>query len=143
MSLGRYRESLQYGEQALRISQSDSRILQIVGESHYYLGNYLNALKALENYVAADPLGSLIDQVYYFMGLVFIEFEEFHHADIALTSALHFNDARADWWERLGFARAQLGDSARAIDAYNRALTLEPNNNAIEQAILELQNIVQ
>ena len=127
LALRRYEDALQYGLRALEISRFDSRIVHIVAESHYYLGNYQDALGYFEEYVAIAPTGDLVDQIYYNMGEIFLRFGEYHHADAALSTAVYLNDGVAAWWSRLGFAREQAGDYPYALEAYERALELNPN----------------
>ena len=133
LALGRYEDALEYGLQALEVSRFDSRIIQIVGSANYFLGNNLEALEYLQEYVAIAPTGRLIDQVYYFLGEIFIEFGEYHHADIALSAALYHDDNVASWWSRLGFAREQLQDYEYALEAYERALDINPNLGSVTQ----------
>jgi tetratricopeptide (TPR) repeat protein len=133
LALGRYEEALEYGLQALEVSRFDSRVIQIVGEANYFLGNNMEALEYLQEYAAISPTGSLIDQVYYYLGEIFIEFGEFHHADIALTAAVYHEDGVASWWSRLGFVREQLEDYQYALQAYDRALELNPNLGSATQ----------
>ena len=127
LALGRYEEALEYSLQALEISRFDSRIIQVAGAANYFLGNNMEALEYLQEYVAISPTGGLIDQVYYFLGEIFIEFGEYHHADIALSAAVYHDGQQAAWWSRLGFVREQLQDYEYALEAYNRALELNPN----------------
>jgi tetratricopeptide (TPR) repeat protein len=133
LALGRYEDALEYGLQALEVSRFDSRIIQIVGEANYFLGNNMEALEYLQEYVAIAPTGSLIDQVYYYLGEIFIDFGEYHHADIALTAAVYHQDGVASWWSRLGFVREQLEDYQYALQAYARALELNPSLGSATQ----------
>ncbi|NBC30982.1 MAG: tetratricopeptide repeat protein [Spirochaetes bacterium] len=133
LALGRYEEALEFGLQALEVSRFDSRIIQIVGEANYFLGNNMEALEYLQEYVAISPTGSLIDQVYYYLGEIFIDFGEYHHADIALTAAVYHEDSVASWWSRLGFVREQLEDYEYALQAYDRALELNPSLGSATQ----------
>jgi predicted Zn-dependent protease len=48
----------------------------------------------------------------------------FRHADIALSTAVHWVPGNAAWWTRLAYARENAGDLADAIAAYERALSL-------------------
>lgn len=125
LALGRYEDALEYGLNAMEISRFDARIIYIVGEAHRYLGNFEESLSYLEEYVAVDPNGRQVHQVYYNMGEVFLELEEYNHADAALSTAVHFDDDRASWWSRLGVAREQAGDYEHAEEAYERALELD------------------
>ena len=127
LALDRHEDALQYGLRALEISRFDSRIVHIVGEAHYFLGNYQDALGYFEEYVAIAPTGDLVDQVYFYMGEIFVRFGEYNHADAAFSTACHLNGDNAAWWSRLGFAREQAEDYAHAVNAYQRALEINPN----------------
>ncbi len=126
LALDRYEEALEYGLQGLQVSRFDHRIVNIVGEAHYRLGHYKEALQYMQNYAALAPTGSLIDEVYYVMGEIHIRLEEYHHADIALTTAVYLNASRAQWWARLGYAREMAGSPEYAADAYRQALQRNP-----------------
>lgn len=126
LSLGRFDEALEYGQRGLRVSRFDHRLVHIVGEAHFRLNNNLEALDHLETYAALAPTGTQIDEVYYAMGEVLIRLEEYHRADIALSAAVGFDDTRALWWARLGFAREMAGSEVFAQAAYEQALARNP-----------------
>jgi tetratricopeptide (TPR) repeat protein len=132
LGLNRYEDALQWGERALQISRFDHRLVGVVAEANYALGNNIEALDALEEYVAIAPTGTLIPVVYYMMGEIFLRFGEFFHADIALTTAVYHNGTNARWWTRLGFAREQAEAYESAREAYNRAIQLSPGGGAAE-----------
>jgi tetratricopeptide (TPR) repeat protein len=135
LRLGRYEEALQYAEQGMEVSRYDPRMVEVVGEVHYYQGRNLKALDWLEEYTVLSPTGSRIDTVYYLMGEIFIRLGEFHHADIAITTAVHHTSQVAKWWARLGYAREMAEEYQYAIEAYNEALRLKPNYTDAEQGI--------
>ncbi|MFW5694651.1 MAG: tetratricopeptide repeat protein [Alkalispirochaeta sp.] len=127
LALDRDEDALEAGLDGLEVSRFDHRLLNIVGEAHYRLGNDTEALQYLQNYAAVAPTGSLIDEVYYVMGEVHLRLEEYHHADIALTTAVHLNGDRPQWWARLGYAREMAGSPDYAAEAYREALDRNPN----------------
>jgi tetratricopeptide (TPR) repeat protein len=127
LALERDQEALEAGLQGLQVSRFDHRLLNIVGEAHYRLGNDLEALQYMQNYAAVAPTGSLIDEVYYVMGEIHLRLEEYHHADIALTTAVYLNSNRPQWWARLGYAREMAGSPEYATQAYQQALERNPN----------------
>lgn len=139
LALGRLEDALEYGQRGLRISRFDVRLIHIVGEAHYRSGNYQEALQYLQDYAGLAPEGRQIDQVYYLMGEVFLQFEEYNHADIALTTAVHLNANRAVWWTRLGFAREMAGDEGSAAAAYRSALQLDPNQAAAREGLARVE----
>ncbi|MEX2445488.1 MAG: tetratricopeptide repeat protein [Alkalispirochaeta sp.] len=127
LALNRDEDALEAGLDGLQVSRFDHRLLNIVGEAHYRLGNDTEALQYLQNYAAVAPTGSLIDEVYYVMGEVHLRLEEYHHADIALTTAVFLNSNRPRWWARLGYAREMAGSPEYAAEAYQEALDRNPN----------------
>lgn len=127
LALGRYDDALEYGRRGLEVSRFDHRIVHIVGEANYQLGNNVEALQYLQNYAALAPRGTLIDEVYYLMGEIHIRLEEYHHADIAITTAVFLDGTRGRWWARLGYAREMAGSPEFALEAYRSALERNPN----------------
>jgi tetratricopeptide (TPR) repeat protein len=123
---------------ALQVSRFDHRILAVMGEAQYQLGNYLTALQYLQEYASVRPDGPLIDQMYQLMAEVHINLNEFHHADIAYTTAVHITADNALWWSRLGFAREQAGRPDAAASAYRQALSLNPGLAAAREGLERL-----
>jgi len=127
LKLKRYQEALDSTQKALNISRYDPRILEIMGEALYFLGKRQEALKYFEEYVAVAPTGGRIDLAYYYMGEIFILQGRYNHADIAFSTALYHSPNTADWWARLGYVREQAGDYQWSLEAYGKALALNPN----------------
>lgn len=125
--LGRYQEALEESRKGLKISRYDARIVEIVGEANFYLGKNLEALKWFEEYAVLAPTGGRIDNVYFFMGELFIRMGEYNHADIAFSTAVYHAPNIARWWARLGYAREMAKDYNYSIEAYNKALELAPS----------------
>jgi tetratricopeptide (TPR) repeat protein len=124
ISLGRYDEALIFAQAGRAISRYDSRIVEILGEINYYQGRNAEALQFFQEYVNLAPEGQRIDRVYYYLGEVYIRLGRFRHADIALTTAVHWVPGNAIWWTRLAYARESAGDLREAVTAYERALSL-------------------
>ncbi|MDR3201159.1 MAG: tetratricopeptide repeat protein [Spirochaetales bacterium] len=129
LRMGRYQDALSYGNRGLGVSRYDHRMIQIVGEANYNLGNNLEALKYFEEYVSIAPTGDAIGEIYYFLGEIFIRLGEWNNADIAFTTAVHYNPNIAVRWARLGYAREQAKDYRYSLEAYNKALQLNSNLN--------------
>ena len=124
ISLGRYEEALRFANMARTINRHDPRIIEILGEVYFFLGNNNEALRYFQHYINIAPEGNRIHLVYYFIGEIFIRTGRFRHADIALSTAVHKRPGNAEWWTRLAFARENAGDLAQAVVAYERALAL-------------------
>ena len=124
--LGRYEEALRYARIARGLSRYDPRVVEIFGEVHYFQGNNNEALQFFQEYINLAPAGQRIENVYYFIGEIYIRLGKFRHADIALTTAVHWLPGNAEWWVRLAFARENAGDLAEAITAYEKAVELNP-----------------
>ena len=142
LHLGRNQEALSYGRRALEVSRYDHRIIHIVGEANYHLGNSLEALKYFEEYVAIAPTGDYIGEVYYLMGEVFIRMGEWNNADIAFSTAVHYNPNVAARWARLGYAREQAKDYRFSLEAYNKALQLNSNHSDALRGRQRVQSIL-
>ena len=123
----RYRETINYGNQASK-KYRDMRIIESMGVAYYYTGNYDRALANFKTYAGELPEGSFIDDVYYFLGEIYIRKGEFNNADIALSTAVHHYPKSAIWWTRLGYAREQAGSFEGALKAYDQALKINKNN---------------
>jgi tetratricopeptide (TPR) repeat protein len=124
ISLGRYEEALSYARQGRSLSRYDPRIIEILGEISYYQGRNSDGLDYFQEYVNLAPEGGRIDWVYYFIGEIYIRLGRFRHADIALSTAVHYVPGNAVWWTRLGYARENARELAAAVQAYERALAL-------------------
>lgn len=131
--LGNYDEALKYARQGMEFSRYDPRMVEVVGEVHFYQGRNLEALKWFEEYTVLSPTGPRIDTVYYLMGEIYIRLGEYNRADIAITTAVYHTPTVAQWWSRLGYAREQAGDYKYALEAYNEALRLKPGFSEAER----------
>lgn len=125
--LGRYEDAVSYSKDALKWSRYDARVIETLGEANFFLGNYQAGLNYFQQYVALNPTGDRIGQVYSYMGEIYIRMGQYHHADIALTTALYHVPSIAQWWARLGYAREGTGNSVSAVEAYSKALSLQPS----------------
>jgi len=93
------------------------------------------ALQYFQEYASLAPEGQRIDAVYYFMGEIFIRQGKFRHADIALSTAVYWVPGNASWWVRLAYTRENAGDLSSAIEAYERALSLNPQLNDAQRGL--------
>jgi len=124
INLGRYEEAMRFANAARTINRHDPRVIEILGEVYFFMGNNAAALRYFQHYITIAPEGGRIHLVYHFIGEIFIRMGKFRRADIALTTAVHKNPGNAEWWTRLAFARENAGEFAQAVVAYERALAL-------------------
>ncbi len=125
VSLGRYADAENYALKGYALRR-DPRLTETLGETAYFLGRNDAALRNFQNYVAAVPEGGRVGMAYYYIGEIYLRLGRFGHADIAFSTALQFTPGSAKWWTRLGYARERFGDSIHALEAYKKALTIDP-----------------
>jgi tetratricopeptide (TPR) repeat protein len=123
--INRYEEAYTYALAGRDLSRYDIRIIEILGEVNYYLGRNSESLQYFQEYINLAPEGSRVDAVYYFLGEIYIRLGRFRHADIALSTAVHYMPGNAAWWARLAYARENAGDLQEAVRAYEQALALD------------------
>ncbi len=126
LKLKKYQDALQDAQKGLVIAPNDSRLIQVIGEAYFFLGKISEALQNLEEYVALQPSGSRIARVYWLMGECYISLREYQNADMALSTALYYEQSTPSWWARLGYAKEMAGDARGASESYSRALKLDP-----------------
>ena len=133
--LNRYEEALRFARAGRAIHRFDVRIVEILGEIYYFQGMNNEALQYFQEYASLAPEGQRVDAVYYFMGEIFIRQGKFRHADIALSTAVYLVPGNASWWVRLAYTRENAGDLSSAIEAYERALSLNPQLNDAQRGL--------
>ena len=138
--LNRFEEALRYARAGRALNRFDPRITEVLGEISYYQGRNNEAMQYFQEYANTAPEGQRIDVVYFFMGEILIRQGKFRHADIALSTAVHWQPGNAAWWARLAYTRESAGDLSSAIEAYERALSL---NSRLADAQRGLERIRQ
>jgi len=140
--LNRLEEAMRYARAGRALYRFDVRITQIMGEISYYQGRNDEALQYLQEYASIAPEGQRIDQVYYLMGEIFIRQGKFRHADIALSTAVHWVPNNAAWWVRLAYTRENAKDYSSAIEAYERALSLNSQLSDAKRGIERIRQLM-
>ena len=140
--LERHQDALNYAQQALKLNAYDFRVVEIVGESSFYLGKNIEALRAFEQYVVLAPAGDRIEKAYYFMGEVYLQLGQYNRADIALTTAVYHSPQTAAWWSRLGYARMLAKDYPAAKKAYDEALRQNPGLTEATRGLQQVESLL-
>lgn len=123
----KYNEVIRMGEAGLKETRYDFRLIESLGEAHYYLGHNSDSLRYFEEYASLMPTGAHIDVVYYFMGEIYLRLGQYYHADVAFSTAIYHSGKIARWWTRLGYVREMAAEYETALTAYERALELNPS----------------
>lgn len=124
-----YREVDYWATQALKLSPYDHRIIEILAEAKYFLGDNQQALKLFQNYISLiSSSGAKLGSAYYFIGEIYIRLAKFNHADIAFSQATHISPLQIDYWIKLGYAREMTKNYRGSAIAYETALKLNKNN---------------
>jgi tetratricopeptide (TPR) repeat protein len=142
LRLNRYDEALRFARAGRAINRYDIRMIEILGEVHYFLGMNSDALAYFQEFVSMTPEGNRIELVYFYMGEIFIRQGKFRHADIALTTAVHWVPNNASWWARLAYTRENAGDLASAAEAYERALSLNSQLTDAQRGLERIRRTV-
>ncbi len=125
--LNRHDDVIATGQAGLKVA-FDGRICEVMGESYYFLGQMDNCLKSLQKYIdVSGDSGDRGPTAFFFMGEAYLRLKKYSHADIAYSTAVLKEPSMPRWWFRLGSACEANGDWKRALDAYSKALALNPS----------------
>ncbi len=123
----RYDEAATWAEKGRALSKYDPRLIEILAEAQFYRGRNETALHLFQEYISYAPNGSRLSLVYFYMGEIYLRLAKYRHADMSFSAALQLENHNAPWWVRLGYAREMAKEYRYSIDAYSRALALNPN----------------
>jgi tetratricopeptide (TPR) repeat protein len=123
----KYEDAVTWGEQGLMLYPNEYRVIEAMGEAYFYLGDYSHSLASMQRYVNAVPQGERSSIAYFFIGEIFRLRGQYRHADIAYTHAVRLEPGVALWWYRMATVRESAGEYNPAVEAYQRALQLNPN----------------
>ena len=122
-----YSEAEYWAEKGRQVSKYDPRLVESQAEAKYFQGQNAAALALFQEYISLVPSsGSRYGEAYYYMGEIYIRQSKFNHADIAFTQAVKTEPLKDYWWTRLGYAREMAKNYSISLEAYDKALSLNP-----------------
>ena len=131
--LERYREVVDTATVALKL-KFDARIVEVMGEAYFHLGDDVTALRQLQRYIdSVGEWGERVATAYFYMAESYYRMKRYDHADIAYAMAVHREPGLARWWFRYAGAVEALGDYQRAYELYGSALKLNPGMSEAQQ----------
>ncbi|NIZ46633.1 hypothetical protein PVA44_04940 [Entomospira nematocerorum] len=149
VELGRYEEALSSAVEIETGAKKDSRLMQLLGEIYFYMGEGIRALPYFADYIAYNPTGDAVGRTYYQMAEVYLLQGRYYQAEIALTTAVYHNPSADRWWFRLGYTREQVSTLVSGSErifmlnsaktAYERAVQINPSNNEAKEKIAVLK----
>jgi len=125
--LNRHAEVISWGRLGMGAFPDEFRLLETMGQSFFFMGDFGQSLAYMERYTHLLPDGDRVALAYFFIGEIFRLTHKYHRADMAYTAALFAAPNMALWWYRLGSVRERVGDREPAMEAYRRAIELNPN----------------
>lgn len=139
-----YSEASYWSAKGREVLKYDPRLVEVQAESEYYLGKNNESLAHFQEYISlVGSSGSRIGEAYQFMGEIYIREEKYNHADISYSQAVRTDPLRDAWWSRLGYAREMAGEYVSATDAYEKALTLNPAQEAAKAGKLRVAQLAR
>src|SRR5579859_3532468 len=108
------------------------------GEAYYHLGVALwltgERENALPSLVKACELKPDDEAFRLRLGSAYLELSRYHDAEREFVELSRRRPSNSKAWQNLGMARQQLRDYAGARDAYEKALEIEPSNDAVRNS---------
>ncbi|MDR2746693.1 MAG: tetratricopeptide repeat protein [Treponema sp.] len=138
----KYGEVVSWAGQGLKLFADDYRIVETLGEAYFHLNDFDRSLDCMQRYVNAVPQGERTSVAYFYIAEIFRLRRQYLHADIAYTTALRLSPGLFLWWYRLGLVREALKEYPGAVEAYQRALQINPGHSDSAAALARLQGQV-
>ncbi|UPA16390.1 tetratricopeptide repeat protein [Borrelia coriaceae] len=136
IATGEYKRAELESIKGLEIKKHDARIIQALGESYFFQGQYKNAIKHFQKYINLEPNGARIPKVYILIADSFYKLERYNEADFAYENALRFLPNSQNILLKLAKARLNAQNKTLAKETLTKLLTLNPNH-------LEAKNLLK
>ena len=131
----RHADVMLWGERGLAVYPNEYSLIETMGQSLFFLGDHTRSLIYMRRYLNLVPIGGQAPVAYFFKGEIYRIRGQFHKADIAYTAAVNLNPGLALWWFRLGSVREAVGDFPYAVEAFQQAVSLNPNQAGANEGL--------
>ena len=135
----KYADVISWGERGLALFANEYRIVEVMGEAYFYLENHDQSLKFMQRFTNSVPRGERSAIAYFFIGEIYRLRKQYHHADVAYSTALQLDPGVALWWYRMGLVREAAGESSLAISAFEQAVKYNPNYREANDGLARLR----
>ena len=127
MALKDYAKAYVATQRARKVQQYYPRLIEMQAISCYHLGRNIESLNLLQTYLSYTSQEKDISEIYYYMGEIYLRLSQYHHADIALSTAVSIRPFEIAWWTRLGYVREKSKTYKYSLEAYEKALSFDNN----------------
>lgn len=122
-----YAKAYNTSQRGRKVQQYHPRLIEMQAISCYHLGRNIESLNLLQTYLSYTSQEKDVSEVYYYMGEIYLRLSQYHHADIALSTAVSIRPFEISWWARLGYVREKSKTYKYSLEAYNKALSFDNN----------------
>jgi membrane associated rhomboid family serine protease/Tfp pilus assembly protein PilF len=106
-----------------------------LAEAYWRLDREAEALEAFQRGLTVDPHSAFLGSMLGHLGYRDLEAARNETAVLRFREALKVNDQEPTWWFDLGIGYARLGQDAKALDAYQHAVDLDPKSADFRKAL--------
>ena len=122
-----YAKAYTASQRGRKVQQYHPRLIEMQAISCYHLGRNIESLNLLQTYLSYTSQEKDVSEIYYYMGEIYLRLSQYHHADIALTTAVSIRPFEVSWWTRLGYVREKSKTYKYSLEAYQKALSFDAN----------------
>lgn len=133
--LEQYRQVIDVGNTALKV-RYDTRIVETMGEAYYFLNDFSNCLRSMQNYINnTTENADRVSTAYFYMAETYVRLQKYEHADIAYAMAVYKEPSMVRWWFRYAQVVEKLEDHVRAYALYTKVLQMSPANKEAQEGL--------
>ncbi|MGP1440243.1 MAG: tetratricopeptide repeat protein [Treponema sp.] len=127
IALKDYGKAYHTSQRGRKVQQYHPRLIEMQAISCYHLGRNIESLNLLQTYLSYTSQEKDVSEIYYYMGEIYLRLSQYHHADIALSTAVSIRPFEVSWWARLGYIREKSKTYKYSLEAYEKALSFDKN----------------